>query len=174
MKMLMKDLFGVVLLAGFGGFVRTLTGKKHGEPYNLKIGVTEVLIAIFAGLLMHWICREYVVSDNLRTAAIALAGYSARGIMSILDIALIQRCRALARFFHRLPLLPVIITLSAIAVGISLSGCQELTHREYYEPSDVNMVEIGGRRYGPVKVETVKSGVPDWSEGKSFHVSAVK
>ena len=159
MKMLMKDLFGVVLLAGFGGFVRTLTGKKHGEPYNLKIGVTEVLIAIFAGLLMHWICREYVVSDNLRTAAIALAGYSARGIMSILDSALIQRCHTLARFFHRLPLLPLMIAVSAIVVVISLSGCrQELTHREY----------------GPVKVETVKSGVPDWSEGKSFHVSAVK
>lgn len=174
MKMLMKDLFGVVLLAGFGGFVRTLTGKKHGEPYNLKIGVTEVLIAIFAGLLMHWICREYVVSDNLRTAAIALAGYSARGIMSILDIALIQRCHTLARFFHRLPLLPLMIAVSAIVVVISLSGCQELTHREYYEPSDVNMVEIGGRKYGPVKVETVKSGVPDWSEGKSLNVSAVK
>ena len=168
MKMLMKDLFGVVLLAGFGGFVRTLTGKKHGEPYNLKIGVTEVLIAIFAGLLMHWICREYVVSDNLRTAAIALAGYSARGIMSILDSALIQRC-------HTLALLPLMIAVSAIVVVISLSGCrQELTHREYYEPSDVNIVEIGGRKYGPVKVETVKSGVPDWSEGKSFHVSAVK
>ena len=43
----------------------------------------------------------YIASDNLRTAAIALAGYSARGIMAILDAAVITRCKALARFFGR-------------------------------------------------------------------------
>ena len=166
--MLVKDLFGVVILAGFGGFVRTLTGKNHGEPYNLKIGITEILIAIFAGMLVHWLCREYVVSDNLRTAAIALAGYSARGIMAILDTAIIQRCKGLAKFFGRLPL------LLAVAAMLAVAGCQELTHREYYEPDEVNLVEIGGRHYGPVKVETTRTGVPDWSEGKALNVSAVK
>lgn len=171
MKMLVKDLFGVVILAGFGGFVRTLTGKNHGEPYNLKIGITEILIAIFAGMLVHWLCREYVVSDNLRTAAIALAGYSARGIMAILDTAIIQRCKGLAKFFGRLPLL---LAVAAAAAMLAAGGCQELTHREYYEPTDVHLVEIDGRHYGPVKVETTRTGVPDWSEGKALNVSAVK
>lgn len=79
MKQLIRDLAGVACIAGFGGFIRTLVGKARHEPYNLKTGVTEVLIAVFAGFLAHWLGQEYIASDNLRTAAIALAGYSARG-----------------------------------------------------------------------------------------------
>ena len=97
MKQLIRDLAGVACIAGFGGFIRTLVGKARHEPYNLKTGVTEVLIAVFAGFLAHWLGQEYIASDNLRTAAIALAGYSARG----LDAAVITRCKALARFFGR-------------------------------------------------------------------------
>lgn len=169
MKTLLKDLFTVIALAGFGGFIRTLVGKQHGEPYNIKLGITEILIAIFAGLLVHWICQEYVISDNLRTAAIALAGYSARGIMAILDTAIIQRCKGLARFFGKLPLLPAVAALLLTA-----AGCQELTHRSYYEPTDVTLTRIDGRASGAVQQETTKTGVPDWSEGKSLNVSAVK
>ena len=95
MKQLIRDLAGVACIAGFGGFIRTLVGKARHEPYNLKTGVTEVLIAVFAGFLAHWLGQEYIASDNLRTAAIALAGYSAR------DAAVITRCKALARFFGR-------------------------------------------------------------------------
>lgn len=67
------------------------------------------------------------------------------------------------------------LIFASIAIAmLAVAGCQELTHREYYEPDEVNLVEIGGRHYGPVKVETTRTGVPDWSEGKSFNVSAVK
>lgn len=136
MKMLIKELFGVVVLAGFGGFIRTLTGKRRDEKYNLRIGITEILIAIFAGLLVHWLCREYLGSDNLRTAAIALAGYSARGIMSILDTAIIQRCKGLARFFGRLPLVLAVAVLPLLLMG---SGCE---HRHLTESENVHLIEI--------------------------------
>ena len=60
MKQLIRDLAGVACIAGFGGFIRTLVGKARHEPYNLKTGVTEVLIAVFAGFLAHWLGQEYV------------------------------------------------------------------------------------------------------------------
>lgn len=166
MKTLLKDICTVIALAGFGGFIRTLVGKQHGEPYNIKIGVTEILIAIFAGLLVHWLCQEYVISDNLRTAAIALAGYSARGIMAILETAVIQRCKGLAKFFGKLGVIALLL--------IAVAGCQNLQHRKYYEPNDVTMTRIDGRAYGAVQEETVKDGIPDWSAGKALNVSAVK
>lgn len=64
--------------------------------------------------------------------------------------------------------------IAATLLMIAVTGCQELTHREYYEPNDVHLVEIDGRKYGQVKVETTRTGVPDWSEGKALNVSAVK
>lgn len=67
------------------------------------------------------------------------------------------------------------LIFASIAIAmLAAAGCQELTHREYYEPNDVHLVEIDGRKYGPVKVETTRTGVPDWSEGKALNVSAVK
>ena len=67
------------------------------------------------------------------------------------------------------------LIFASIAIAMqAVAGCQELTHREYYEPTDVHLVEIDGRHYGPVKVETTRTGVPDWSEGKALNVSAVK
>lgn len=137
MKQMLKELATVVLLGGFGGFIRTLVGKKRNEPYNFRIGFTEILIAIFAGLLMHWLCSEYVHSDNLRTAAIALAGYSSRGIMALLDAAVISKCKKLAAFFGKLDLL----LLTAIAL-LLLAGC-EIKHEVYQETGDVQLVEIG-------------------------------
>lgn len=140
MKTLLKELLLVVGLAGFGGFVRTLVGKQRGDPYNLKIGITEVLIAIFAGLLMHWICREYVESDNLRTAAIALAGYSARGIMAILDAAVLCRCKSLARFFGKLNLILLAAIILLLAAGGT--GCTG-RHEIHTEIADVHLAPVG-------------------------------
>lgn len=102
MKQVLKEVLAVVLLGGFGGFIRTLAGKRREDPYCWRIGVSEVMIAIFAGLLVHWFASEYLQSDNMRTAAVALAGYSARGIMALLDAAFLARCKALAKFFSRL------------------------------------------------------------------------
>ena len=34
MKQMIRELGMVILLGGFGGFIRTLVGKKRGEPYT--------------------------------------------------------------------------------------------------------------------------------------------
>ena len=93
----MKDLFEkalelipVIGLAAFGGLTRTLTGKPKDEPYNWKIAISEIIIAIFSGLLIHWATLELGLSENMRTAAIALAGYSARSVMAILNAVFIN------------------------------------------------------------------------------------
>jgi len=85
----LAELLPVVGLAAFGGFTRTLYGKARGEPYSWKIALPEIIIAIFSGLLIHWITLELGMSENLRTAAISLAGYSARSVMAILNAVFI-------------------------------------------------------------------------------------
>ena len=137
MKQMIRELGMVILLGGFGGFIRTLVGKKRGEPYNLRIGMAEILIAVFAGLLVHWLCREYVQYDNLRTAAIALAGYSARGIMAILDAAVISRCKALAKLFGRIGVLLFTAILAVVA-----GGCDGPGHPVLREETDVGLIRV--------------------------------
>lgn len=78
------ELLPIVGLAAFGGLTRTLYGKARGEPYSWKIAVPEIIIAVFSGLLIHWLTLETGMSENLRTAAIALAGYSSRSVMAVL------------------------------------------------------------------------------------------
>ena len=77
------ELIPVAVLAAFGGVTRTIAGKASGEPYSLKIAIPEITIAIFAGLLVHWITSEIQISEGYRTAAIAIAGYSSRSILAI-------------------------------------------------------------------------------------------
>lgn len=79
------ELLPVIGLAAFGGLTRTFYGKDKNEPYNWKIALPELIIAVFSGLLIHWITLEMGLSENLRTAAVALAGYSARSVMLILN-----------------------------------------------------------------------------------------
>ena len=68
----------------------------------------------------------------------------------------------------------------AIVAAVALSGCQSVTRVEYYEPTEANReycTPTAGNTYGhgPVKSIEGKSGVPDFSDGKSFNlnVSAV-
>lgn len=84
------DLVPIIALAAFGGFTRTLCGKDRGEHYSWKIALPEIIIAIFSGLLIHWITLEMGLAENLRTAAIALAGYSSRSVMLILNAVFVQ------------------------------------------------------------------------------------
>ncbi len=78
------DLLPVILLGGFGGFIRTLAGKIRGEHYRWSIAIPEILIAIFAGLVVYWLLVEYKVGgDNLRAAMTSLAGYCARPLLAI-------------------------------------------------------------------------------------------
>ena len=157
------DLLPVVLLAAFGGFAGTLANRKQGEPYTMKKAIQEIIIAVFSGLLIHYILLEYQVGENLRTAAIALAGYSARGVLALLHGLFLDHLKK-----FKLWLLPAVFC----AVLLS-AGCQSFSHRTYYEPNDVTMTRIDGRAYGAVQEETTHDGMPDWSEGKSLGVSVI-
>lgn len=83
------DLLPIIGLAAFGGFTRTLYGKARGEPYSWKIAIPEIIIASFSGLLIHWVTLEMGLSENMRTVAIALAGYCARSVLAILNAVFI-------------------------------------------------------------------------------------
>ena len=68
----------------------------------------------------------------------------------------------------------------AILTVAALAGCQSVTKVEYYEPTEANRAystpaEGNTFGHGPVKSIEGKSGVPDFSDGKSFNfnVSAV-
>ena len=89
----MKDIFKKIIeqipavgLAALSGFARTLCGKASDKSYFWRKNIPEIVIAVFSGLLIHWLTQELGVSDNLRTVAIALAGYSARSVMNVLNV----------------------------------------------------------------------------------------
>ena len=77
------ELLPVAALAAFGGITRTVYGKHRGDKYSWSIAIPEIVIAIFSGLLIHWLTMEMGLSENLRSAAVALAGYSARSVVAI-------------------------------------------------------------------------------------------
>ena len=77
------EILPVIGLAAFGGITRTIYGKAKGDKYSWSIAIPEIIIAIFSGLLIHWLTLEMGLSENLRSMAIALAGYSARSVVAI-------------------------------------------------------------------------------------------
>lgn len=81
------ELIPVAGLAAFGGFTRALFSKGKNGPCFLRLVITEMVIAVFLGLLIHWLTQKAGISENLRTAAIALAGYSARSVMAVMNMA---------------------------------------------------------------------------------------
>lgn len=87
------ELLPVLALAAFGGLARTFAGKPRNEPYSLGIAIPEIVIAVFAGFLIHCLALEFALSDNLRTAAIALAGYSARSVVAIIQTLFLNRVK---------------------------------------------------------------------------------
>lgn len=89
-----KEIGTAVLLAGFGGCIRALIDKN-----KFKQIFVEIIIAIFAGLIVYWFFREYQISSNLSAIAISLAGYSARGIILVLDKVVISKCKDIIGIF---------------------------------------------------------------------------
>jgi len=108
------DLLPVIGLAAFGGVTRTVAGKARGEAYSLRIAIPEVVIAVFSGLLIHWLTLDTGMSDNLRTAGIALAGYSARSVIAILNALFVNAVKK--RTFFLIVTAVVIIAVCGCAV----------------------------------------------------------
>lgn len=84
------DALPAAVLAAFGGLTRAVAGKPKGVKFDWKIAFPEIVIAIFSGLLIHWLTLEWGISENFRTVAVALAGYSARSVMVILNNVFLQ------------------------------------------------------------------------------------
>lgn len=64
----------------------------------------------------------------------------------------------------------IIVAIIAVA---ALAGCQSVTKVEFYEPTDANAQYSTPRTdtglgHGPVKSIEGKSGVPDFSDNKTF------
>ncbi len=90
MKDHLIEIISVLTVAALGGITRTLAGKARNEPYSLRIAIPEIGIAIFAGLLVHWLTSEMQIGEGYRTAAVALAGYSSRSVLAILNSVFID------------------------------------------------------------------------------------
>lgn len=157
MKAKIIELATVVGLASFGGLVNTLMARKDGEMLNWKTTIQEMVIAAFAGIVVYHLISGFEMHPNILSAAIALSGLSARGILALLQKTL----------FQYFPQVKLWVFISITAILLALSGCQ--THRTYYEPNEDVIVEIDGRLYGAVQSET--DGIPDWSGGKSLKLS---
>ncbi len=90
----MLELIPVVGLAVFGGLTRTIYGKAKDEPWSFKRALPEMIIAGFAGLIIHWVTKDMGMSDSLRAVFISMGGYSSRSILAVFHrvfIAFIRR-----------------------------------------------------------------------------------
>lgn len=114
MKIVIKELLLVGLLAAFGGFINTLACKPKEEPYNWKRAFPEVAIAIFAGLLVHWLLKNFDISDNYRIVGVALAGYSARGVLNVFNRLFLDHIKGLKFLW----------LFGAAACLFALTGCK--------------------------------------------------
>ena len=68
------------------------------------------------------------------------------------------------------------VVLMAAMLAVVLAGCQTVTRVEYYEPTTENAAystPTGEKTqgHGPVKSIEGKSGVPDFSDNKTFRFS---
>ena len=78
------ELLPSVALAVLGGFTRTVAGKQRGEKYKWSISIPEMVVAGFVGMLIHLLLSELEFAACYKSAAVAMSGYSAREIISLL------------------------------------------------------------------------------------------
>lgn len=90
------ELAPVILLAAFGGFTRTIANRDN-EKFTIRRAISEIIVAIFCGLLIHWILKSFDLSEHIRTAAIALAGYSSRCVLSIIHAEFLQKIKIITK-----------------------------------------------------------------------------
>lgn len=66
--------------------------------------------------------------------------------------------------------------LTAVVSAMAISGCQSVSRVEYFEPTEANAAYSTPRSdtnqgHGPVKAIEGKSGVPDFSDNKTFRLN---
>ena len=85
------DLLPIAVLALSGGIARISERLLRGEKYNLKMVALELILAGFSGFLIHWLTADTVLPENYRTVAVALAGYSSRSVISLINAAFVRK-----------------------------------------------------------------------------------
>ena len=88
---MLYELSLVGLFAAFGGIARTIIGKKRNEPYSYRIALSEVVVAIFAGCLIHFLMSPHEIHQGYKFFAIGMAGLSARELLSILRTKFLKK-----------------------------------------------------------------------------------
>lgn len=66
-----------------------------------------------------------------------------------------------------------LISLIEVFLALFLAGCsQKIAYREYYPPSQETLtIRDDGVKYGALKVEATRDGVPNWSDNKEVKLS---
>jgi len=78
----------LALLAAFGGLVRCLSAPQR---ISRKILVIEMTIAVFAGVLVSLLLSPFAISPQVNAAAAALAGYSSKAVLYIIEQAFLRK-----------------------------------------------------------------------------------
>lgn len=132
MKIVFKELLLVGLLAAFGGFINTLACKPKDETYNWKRAMPEIAIAIFAGLLIHWLLKDFDISDNYRIMSVALAGYSARGVLNIFN----------RLFLDHIKNVKLLWLFGASVCLVLLTGCNSIYEKSWAAGNSAKVIDI--------------------------------
>ncbi|MCM8540964.1 MAG: phage holin family protein [Lentisphaeraceae bacterium] len=96
MKALANDLLeyaSIIFLAAFGGLVRYLTSKPTHEKLKISIVIVEIIVAIFAGLVVSFALSSFSLDPNTQSAAVAIAGYSSRGVLYLISTRFMKRLK---------------------------------------------------------------------------------
>ena len=79
----MANITPVVSLAMFGGLVKLLSTRDKAPSFFIFF--VEIAIASFAGVVVHFILSDFEISDNLKSAMIAISGYTARDFLVLVS-----------------------------------------------------------------------------------------
>ena len=93
----LRDLLPVLLLGAFGGIARTIASKKRSEPLSWWLLAQEIVLAVFAGIVIHLLLSETTLWESVKTASVALAGYSSRSVLALLHTAFIKHTKEITK-----------------------------------------------------------------------------
>jgi len=90
---IINDIVIPIIIAIFGGLVRIAREKENNKHYTLSMMFSGILTAAFAGVLVYWLTSDFEMSENARSATVAISGYASRDIVSILADRFIKRMK---------------------------------------------------------------------------------
>lgn len=92
-----RDLLPVLLLGAFGGIARSIASRKRDEKISIWWLMQEIVLAIFAGIVIHLLLKDTSLWESVKTASVALAGYSSRSVLALLQAAFLQHAKKITK-----------------------------------------------------------------------------